>query len=125
MEKNLKEEFDDMEPEVVTDEPEIYDFTEVRPSFVGGEKKLLKYLYDNIKYPVIAKENDIQGTIYVKFIVNEDGEITDVTIPRDIGGGCGDEAARVIKAMPKWNPGKQRGKAVKVRFGVPVRFKLQ
>lgn len=113
------------EPEVVEEEAEIFIIVEEMPSFKGGETALLKYLYSNIKYPAIAKENGIQGIIYVQFIVNEDGDITDVIVPRDIGGGCGDEAARVVNAMPKWNPGKQRGKAVKVKFGVPVRFKLQ
>jgi len=111
--------------EVVEEEPEIFEIVEEMPTFPGGDQELLKYLYGNIKYPPIAKENDIQGLAVLSFVVNEDGAISDIKVLRDIGGGCGDEAARVVGTMPKWVPGKQRGKAVKVAYKLPVRFKLE
>ena len=111
--------------EVVEEEPEIFEIVEEMPTFPGGDQELLKFLYGNIKYPPIAKENDIQGLAVLSFVVNEDGTISNIEVLRDIGGGCGDEAARVVATMPKWNPGKQRGKSVKVAYKLPVRFKLE
>lgn len=95
------------------------------PSFPGGESELFKYLQKNIQYPVLAKENNIQGVVPVSFVVGKDGSVTEVKILRDIGGGCGKEAMRVIQAMPKWVPGEANGHAVKVRYTLPVRFKLE
>ena len=111
--------------EVVFEEPDNFTVVEYMPSFPGGDAELYKYLSKNIKYPKIAKQNGLEGKVFVQFVVNEDGSITDVQVMRDVGGGTGAEAVRVIKSMPKWTPGKQRGKPVKVRYTVPVNFKLQ
>lgn len=106
-------------------EPEIFDFVEKMPEFTGGMKELLTYLGKNIKYPTLAKEVGIDGRVIVEFIVMEDGSIANAKVVRGIGGGCDEEALRVIKAMPNWQPGIQQGKAVRVKYKVPVRFKLQ
>ena len=98
---------------------------ETQPSFPGGEAKLYGYLGNNMKYPPIARDNNIQGRVYVSFVVERNGSITDVKVLRGIGGGCDEEAIRVVKSMPKWSPGKQRGKSVRVRFNLPIVFKLQ
>ena len=98
---------------------------EQQPEFPGGQAELLKYLGKNINYPPIAQENGIEGTAVVRFVVNETGGISDIQIIRDIGGGCGKESVRVVKNMPNWKPGRQRGQAVKVYFTLPVRFKLE
>ena len=79
----------------------------------------------NIKYPAQARETGTQGIVYVTFVVEKDGSITDIKVLRDIGSGCGEEAIRVVKMMPKWKPAKQRGKAVRQQFNLPVRFVLQ
>ncbi|MBI1227937.1 MAG: TonB family protein [Bacteroidetes bacterium] len=86
--------------------------------------RLLKFIYENIRYPDIARQNGIEGTVYIKFVVEKDGSISNANIVRDIGGGCGQEAMRVVGKMPKWQPGKQRGRAVRVQFNLPVKFKL-
>ena len=83
------------------------------------------YLAKNMKYPAVAQENNIQGRVIVKFVVNPDGSISDVTVVRGIGGGCDEEAKRVVQAAPKWKPGKQNGKAVPVYFTLPITFNLQ
>ena len=111
------------EEEVV--EEEIFTVVENDPEFPGGMDALYKYLRENIKYPQIAKENNITGRVFVTFVVEKDGSIANPRILRDIGGGCGQEAIRVVKAMPKWTPGKQRGKPVRVQFNLPVSFNLQ
>ena len=115
---------EDIEEEVFQ-EPEIFTVVEDMPSFPGGDVELYKYLGKNIKYPKIAKQNGLEGKVFVQFVVNEDGSISDVQVLRDVGGGTGAEASRVISNMPKWTPGKQRGQAVKVRYTVPVNFQLQ
>lgn len=94
------------------------------PSFPGGNAALRKYLQNNLRYPEAAIDQNIQGTVLVEFVVNEDGSVTDVTPLKELGGGCTQEAVRVIKSMPKWNPGKNNGKAVKVYYKVPVTFRL-
>lgn len=106
-------------------EEEIFTVVENDPEFPGGMEALYKYLGENIKYPSIAKENNITGKVYVTFVVEKDGSIANPRILRDIGGGCGQEAIRVIKSMPKWKAGKQRGKPVRVQFNLPVSFNLQ
>ena len=111
------------EEEVV--EEEIFTIVEEQPSFPGGEDKLFEYLYSNIKYPQVAKENGITGRVFLTFVVEKDGSIANPKVLRDIGGGCGQEALRVVKSMPKWSPGKQRGKPVRVQFNLPVVFDLQ
>ena len=97
---------------------------EQKPEFENGEKAMYAFLNKNIIYPAIAKENGITGTVFVGFVVSKDGTIRNVEIKRGIGGGCNEEAMRVIKLMPKWKPGKQNGKAVNVAFTLPVKFRL-
>ena len=110
------------EEEVV--EQEIFQIVEEMPAYPGGEGKLYEYLGKNIKYPQIARESGIQGRVFVNFVVEPDGSVSNVKVLRGIGGGCDEEAIRVIKSMPKWKPGKQRGKAVRVQYTIPVVFKL-
>ena len=115
-------------PEVVEEEvqeQEIFQIVEQMPEFPGGEGKLMEYVAKNIKYPQIARETGIQGRVFVGFVVEPDGSISNVKLLRGIGGGCDEEAMRVIKSLPKWKPGKQRGKAVRVSYQIPVFFKLQ
>lgn len=114
----------EIEEEVVEEAP-IFTVVESMPEFKGGGGELYKYLGSNIKYPVMAKESGIQGKVYVTFVVERDGSVTDVKLLRGIGGGCDEEAIRVVSSMPKWKPGKQRGKPVRVQYNLPVRFTLQ
>ncbi len=95
------------------------------PSFPGGEAELLKFLAENIKYPPLARENNIQGVVALTFVVNKHGSVSDVAIVKDIGGGCGKEAMRVAGSMPKWSPGEANGHPVKVRYTLPVRLRLE
>jgi periplasmic protein TonB len=95
---------------------------EQMPSFPGGEDALQIYLAKNIKYPQIAKDNSITGVVVLQFVVERDGNITDVKVLKPLGGGCEEEAKRVVKSMPNWKPGKQNGKAVPVYYTLPVRF---
>ncbi len=103
----------------------VFTIVEEMPSYPGGETERNKFLADNIVYPQQATENGIQGTVYVSFVVDSKGNVTDVKILRGIGGGCDEEALRVVKMMPKWHPGKQNGKQVRVLFNMPIYFKLQ
>ncbi len=105
-------------------EAEIFTVVEESPSFPGGDEARIRFLTENIKYPQIARESSISGTVYVTFVVEKNGNVTDVRVLRGIGGGCDEEAVRVIKAMPKWSPGKQRGKPVRVQFNMPIKFTL-
>ena len=108
------------------EEEVIFVVVEKMPEFPGGQQALFKYLSENVKYPVIAQENGIQGRVICQFVVNKDGSIVDVEVVRSGGDASLDkEAVRVIKSMPKWKPGKQRGKAVRVKYTVPVNFRLQ
>ena len=111
------------EDEVV--EQEIFQIVEEMPSFPGGDQKMMEYVAKNIKYPQIARETGVQGKVFVNFVVEPDGSVSNVKILRGIGGGCDEEAMRVVKSMPKWKPGKQRGRAVRVSYILPVNFKLQ
>ena len=111
------------EEEVV--EQEVFTIVEQMPNFPGGDAKMYEYLGKNIKYPQIARESGIQGRVFVNFVVEPDGSVSNVKVLRGIGGGCDEEAMRVVKGMPKWSPGKQRGKAVRVSYTLPVVFKLQ
>lgn len=97
---------------------------EQMPSFPGGEVEMQKFIRDNLKYPVIAQENGIQGRVTIRFVVTKDGTISDVQVLRGIDASCDKEAVRVVKAMPKWIPGKQNGRNVPVYFTLPVIFKL-
>lgn len=125
------------------EETEIFKVVEQMPRFPGCEdaggteaekkqcadKKMLEFIYKNIKYPAIARENGVEGTVVVTFVVEKDGKVTDVQIVRDIGAQCGQEAMRVVELMNtqniKWTPGKQRGRPVRVQFNLPVKFKLE
>ena len=104
---------------------EIFVVVEKQPEFPGGTTALMKFLGDNIKYPVIAQENGIQGRVITNFVVERDGSISDVQVVRGQDPSLDKEAVRVIKTMPKWAPGQQRGKPVRVRFTLPVVFRLQ
>ena len=106
-------------------EQEIFQIVEEMPAYPGGDQKLMEYVAKNIKYPQIARETGIQGRVFVSFVVEPDGSVSNVKVLRGIGGGCDEEAMRVVKSMPKWKPGKQRGKAVRVSYMLPVNFKLQ
>jgi len=118
---------------------EIFKVVEQMPMFPGCEnsggsndelqqcatKKMLEYIYGNIKYPAIARENGVEGTAVVTFVVERDGSITGARVVRDPGAQTGDEALRVVKTFPKWAPGKQRGQPVRVQFNLPVKFRLE
>ena len=106
-------------------EQEIFQIVEEMPAYPGGDQRLMEYVAKNIKYPQIARETGIQGRVFVGFVVEPDGSVSNVKVLRGIGGGCDEEAVRVVKSMPKWKPGKQRGKAVRVSYMLPVNFKLQ
>ncbi len=106
------------------EEQQIFMVVENAPAFPGGDAARMKFLQDNIKYPQMARESGIQGTVYVTFVVERNGNVTDVKILRGIGGGCDEEAVRVVQNMPKWEPGKQRGKPVRVQFNMPIKFTL-
>lgn len=122
------EEYDFTPPEIEEEEiveAEIFTVVEEMPEFPGGPAKMMEFIQKNVKYPMLARESDIQGRVFVDFVVEPDGSITNVKILRGIGGGCDEEAIRVVESMPKWKPGKQRGSAVRVSFRAPIIFKLQ
>lgn len=106
------------------EEDVIFTVVEDQPSFPGGEEARIKYLTDNLRYPQMAREAGIQGTVFVTFVVERDGSVTDVRVLRGIGGGCDEEAVRVVRNMPRWQPGRQRGQPVRVQFNMPIRFVL-
>lgn len=105
-------------------EEEIYVFVSEYPEFPGGEEALNKYIEDNLRYPVKAREECISGTVVVRFVVEKDGSVSNVGILREIGGGCGAEAKRIVEGMPKWKPGRQSGKPVRTEFTLPILFRL-
>ena len=107
------------------DEDMILGMMERMPQFPGGDDALYEFIYKNLKYPQTAKERKIQGKVYVQFTVDKDGAIINPRVVRDIGGGCGEEALRVVKMMPKWIPGEQSGKVVSMGFTLPFRFTLE
>jgi len=100
----------------------LFVVVEKMPEFPGGDYEVKKYLKKNINYPEEAKQQGIQGTVYVTFIVETDGKITEVRILRGIGGGCDEEAVRVIENMPNWKPGEIRGEVSRIPFTMPIRF---
>jgi len=106
-------------------EAEIFLVVEDPAQFPGGEAARLKFLQENIRYPQIAREMGIQGTVYVTFVVEPNGALSNIKVLRGIGGGCDEEAIRVVGLMPRWQAGKQRGQAVRVQFNMPIRFVLQ
>ena len=107
------------------EETKVFDVVEQMPQFPGGPNALFEYLSKNIKYPVVAEENGIQGRVIVTFVVERDGSITDVKVAKSVDPSLDKEAMRVVKSMPHWIPGKQNGSAVRVKYTVPVTFRLQ
>lgn len=103
----------------------VYDVVEVMPQYPGGQIAMLKYIMENIKYPEQAMKEGIQGRVTVSFIVEKDGRVSNVRLLRSVQSSLDKEAVRVVKSMPKWSPGKQKGKPVRVRFNIPVMFKLK
>ena len=112
-------------PKHVVEETKIFTVVEQMPMFPGGDAALMGYLRDNIHYPTVAAENGVQGRVVVGFVVERDGSITDVNIIRSVDPSLDREAMRVVKSMPRWTPGKQNGSAVRVKYQVPVTFRLQ
>ena len=104
---------------------QIFLVVEEQPEFPGGMAKLMKYFSDNVRYPVVAAENGIQGRVICQFTVWRDGSIRDIVVLRGVDKSLDKEAVRLIENMPKWKPGKQRGKEVSCKFTVPVSFRLQ
>ncbi|MQN81419.1 energy transducer TonB [Prevotella copri] len=109
-------------PEVAT---KVFDVVEEMPSFPGGNGALMSYLNGNTKYPVVAQENGVQGKVIISFVVERDGSISDVRVARSVDPSLDREAQRVVKSMPRWTPGKQNGQTVRVKYTVPVVFRLQ
>lgn len=103
----------------------ILGIVERMPEFPGGEEAVYEFLAKNLKYPQAAKDSNIQGKVYVQFTVDKDGSIINPKVARDIGGGCGEEALRVVKMMPKWKPGDQRGVKIRTQFTLPITFELE
>lgn len=115
-------------PAVIEEAPreeEPFTYVEQMPSFPDGTEAMYKYIYDKIKYPAIARENGIQGQVIVQFVVSKEGDIQKAKVVRGIGGGCNEEALRVVNGMPRWKPGKHNGRAVPVTFTLPIKFVLQ
>jgi protein TonB len=122
--KHVEEKIAEPEP-VKEEETKVFDVVEQMPSFPGGPSALMQYLSSNIKYPVVAEENGVQGRVVCTFVVEKDGSITDVRVVKSVDPSLDKEAVRVVKSMPKWIPGKQNGSAVRVKYTVPVTFRLQ
>ncbi len=122
---NLQE-VEQIEPSAPMPDDAVYQMADIMkpPAFPGGETALNQFLAGQLKYPAIARENGVQGMVVIGFIVEKNGRITDIKILRDIGGGCGQEASRLVKSMPNWTPGIKNGQPVRTRFTLPVRFKL-
>lgn len=114
--------FEEAPPEEEVDE--IFTIVEDQPVPNGGMSAFYKYVGDKLKYPAQARRMGIEGKVFVQFVVDKDGTLTEVKAVKGIGAGCDEEAVRVIKGAPKWKPGKQRGRSVKVRMILPITFKL-
>lgn len=124
---NIAEPVGNSDQKAVTEEDpnKIFTAVEKEPEFAGGIEKFYKYLQNNIHYPAIAKENNVQGKVFVSFVVERDGTLTDVKVARSLGSGCDEEAVRVLRASPKWKPGIQNGRPVRVAYTMPISFALQ
>mgnify|MGYP003194728039 FL=1 len=120
-----KEEIAQPEPPKNEEENKVFDVVEEQPSFPGGQGALMAWLRDNIKYPVVAAENGIEGRVIVQFVVGKNGSISNVKVVKSIDPSLDREAVRVVSSMPSWTPGKQNGTSVNVRYTLPVTFKLQ
>ena len=117
---------DDLKVKIVPkDTDSIYNIVEVMPEFPGGVDKMAKYLSENISYPEEAKDKGISGRVFISFVIEKDGSVSNIELMRKIGGGCDEEAVRVVKAMPKWKPGLMKGKPVRVHYVLPINFKLE
>ncbi len=114
-----------MQEEEESDEAQVFFIVEEMPEFPGGELALRQFIANAIKYPVIAQENGIEGKVYVNFVVNKDGNVSNARVIRGVDKSLDEEALRVVNNLPIWKPGKQRGKAVRVSFSVPISFVLQ
>jgi protein TonB len=114
------------EAAVAVDDNKVYDFVSIekQPEFPGGISKFYGYLSKAIKYPPMAQENNVQGKVFLSFVVEKDGKLTDITVTRGLGSGTDEEAIRVLKASPRWNPGIQNGKPVRVKYNINVNFTL-
>jgi protein TonB len=110
---------------ITEDEDAPFIIVEQMPQFPGGEKEMMKFILNNLHYPVIAQEMGVSGTVIINFVVDREGKITDIKVARSIGSGCDEEAMRVLSIMPRWNPGKQGGKTVRVSYTLPFRFVIQ
>ena len=108
-----------------TSNDKVFEKVEDMPEFPGGEQAMMDFVGKNVQYPKEAMEKEISGRVLVGFIVEKDGSISETEIVKGIGGGCDEEAVRVVKAMPKWKPGKEKGKPVRVSYMMPFTFKLQ
>jgi TonB family protein len=106
------------------DNDTVFQIVEQMPQFPGGEKALMEYIGKNIVYPVEAKEKEIQGRVFINFVIEKDGSVSNVKVLRGIGGGCDEEAVRAVSSLPKWKPGIQKGKPVRVSYQIPILFKL-
>lgn len=115
------------EAAAAVDDNQVYDFVSIekQPEFPGGMDKFYKYLSNAIRYPPMAQENNVQGKVFLQFVVEKDGKLTDIVVQRGPGSGTNEEAVRVLKASPRWNPGIQNGKPVRVRYNIAVNFNLQ
>lgn len=103
----------------------VYDMVEINPQFPGGNQELMAYLAKNIRYPVTAQENGIQGRVICQFVITKDGKVENIKVMRGVSPELDKEAVRVIQEMPAWTPGRQDGEAVNVRFTLPITFRLQ
>ena len=120
-----KETITQPEPPKHVEENKVFDIVEQMPSFPGGPAQLMKWLAEHVQYPAVAQENGVQGRVIIAFVVERDGSITDVNVVRSVDPSLDKEAARVVRNMPKWIPGKQNGAPVRVKYNVPVTFRLQ
>ena len=111
--------------QVTEDDNQIFTAVEKSAEFPGGIEKFYAYLSKTIRYPAVARENNVQGKVFLTFVVEKDGSLTDIKVLRGIGSGCDEEAVRVIKASPKWRPGQQNGRTVRQQYTVPINFQLQ
>jgi TonB family protein len=115
----------DEKVEMKPDKNGVYQIVEEMPQYPGGEQAMMDFVSKNVVYPQEAQEKGISGRVFVSFIVEKDGSVNEVKVMRGIGGGCDEESVRVIKAMPKWKPGKMKGKPVRVSYMMPITFRLQ
>ncbi len=104
--------------------PEVYTYVEQQPEYAGGTAALNKFLDEHLYYPDVARENEVTGKVLVRFLVDEEGTVTHVKVVKGIGYGCDEEALRVVKAMPRWHPGKVNGKPVRTMYLLPIVFRI-